>query len=345
MIRAFNPLVSQVKPAASLSIRLFGSVSKMELTDPTQPLNENVCLVSPSWLQGNLNKNTVVLDGSWYMPAMKRDPDAEFISQRIPTSKRFNIDVVADKTTTLPHMLPTAAEFAKHMSDLGISHDTNVVIYDGLGMFSAARVWYTMKVFQHPRSVVLHGGFPRWKAEGFSVESGEVSSSSDGKGVPEESWDMKPEFVKSLDQVEALLGEHSLSASAGSKGKDALDLIVDARPAGRFTGEVPEPRPGLPSGHMPHAKSLPFLSLLQGPEKFNLYKPEGDLRAAFEEARVSLAHPSKIVATCGSGTSACIVLLAARVLGRPLEEMALYDGSWTEYASKPTSIIEKGPAM
>jgi thiosulfate/3-mercaptopyruvate sulfurtransferase len=277
------------------------------------------------------------------MPAMKRDPEAVFLSERIPSSKRFNIDVVADKTTTLPHMFPTAAEFAKHMSKLGITHDTNVIIYDGLGMFSAARVWYTMKVFQHPRSAVLHGGFPRWKAEGMAIESGEATNSSKTE-APEETWEMKSNFVRSLSQVEGLLSEHS-SVSAGSKvGAHTLDLIVDARPAGRFTGEVPEPRPGLPSGHMPHSRSLPFLSLLQGPEKFNLYKSEGELRASFEEARVSLSHPSKIVASCGSGTSACIVLLAANLLGRPLEEMALFDGSWTEYASKPSSVIEKGPA-
>lgn len=259
---------------------------------------------------------TRVVDASWYMPAQNRAPAAEFLERRIPGALRFDIDAVADTTSPLPHMLPTAEAFAAAVGAMGISENDHVVIYDGAGLLSAPRAWWTFRVFGARDVKILDGGLPAWIAEGRPIESGPsvapVPATFHAK--------LEAARVASLTDVVEILAEGSAT-------------VVDARPADRFLGVVPEPRPGLKSGHMPGALNVPAVNIV---ENGRLTDDEG-LRDAF--ADVDLERP--IVTSCGSGVTASILWLALEVLGVPRGRLALYDGSWTEWASTPGAVIEQ----
>jgi thiosulfate/3-mercaptopyruvate sulfurtransferase len=275
-------------------------------------------LVSTAWLGDRLGLSDLrILDGSWWMPAESRDPRAEHLAAHIPGAVFFDIDTIADRTVDLPHMLPTPQAFAEAAGRLGLSRDATIVAYDTFGVRAAARVWWTLKVMGFSNVSVLDGGLRAWRAEGRPVESGEVAPVATTVSAS-----FHPELVRNLEDVRALV------ASGAAQ-------IVDARGGPRFRAEVPEPRAGLRAGHMPGALNLPFDGLLEPDGRM---KPLPIIRNAFEAAGVNLTRP--IVTTCGSGITASVLALALARLGR--EDVAVYDGSWTEWGGRADTPVATG---
>ena len=273
-------------------------------------------LVSTEWLAAHL-ADVRLVDASWYMPAEKRNPAAEFEAGHIPGAVFFDIDAIADHTSDLPHMLPSAHDFSAAAGKLGIGNDDMVVGYDGSGIFSAPRLWWTLKAMGHNNVKVLDGGFPKWKREGRPVETGPAR-----QHVKSFHAAFKPEIVRDFDAVMGIV-------------KDKSAKMVDARSASRFTGEEKEPRAGVRSGHMPGAANVHFRSLITADGTF---KHRDELRAAFEKAGVDLNKP--IVTTCGSGLTAAILMLALDEISAG--DVALYDGSWTEWGARAEAPVETG---
>jgi thiosulfate/3-mercaptopyruvate sulfurtransferase len=237
-------------------------------------------------------------------------------------------------------MLPTAEHFATSMAALGVSHSKPVIVYDALGMFSAPRVWWTLRVFGHSHAAVLRGGLPAWVLESGPTESGPAAAHA-VPAAPLETWALNVPAVRTLAQV----ADSVTRAQARGRTPDAAtDLIVDARPEGRFTGAAPEPRPGIPSGHMPSARSVPFSAVLD-PARPGDFLPRASLLKVFAAAGVDVSRtPGAIVTSCGTGVTAAVVYMALALAGRPLAGLALYDGSWTEWASTPGTPRATGPA-
>jgi thiosulfate/3-mercaptopyruvate sulfurtransferase len=275
-------------------------------------------LVSTEWLAGALGApDLMVFDATKYLPNEPFDGLTNYREAHIPGARFFDIDVVADSDTTLPHMAPTAGRFARLMGQLGISNTTRVIFYDQKGLQSSARGWWLMKLFGHEKTAVLDGGLPKWLAEGRATESGDAKAAAPSSYTP----DFRADLVKGIGDVKRII----VSGSA---------LILDARTKGRFDGTAPEPRPGLPSGHMPGAKSVPFNELLNA--DFTM-KDAAALRARFAAAGADGIKP--IVTSCGTGVTACILALGLRQAG--LGDAAIYDGSWTEWAGRPETQKEK----
>ncbi|MCX7369418.1 MAG: rhodanese-like domain-containing protein [Alphaproteobacteria bacterium] len=275
-------------------------------------------LVSTEWLAGALGApDLMVFDATKYLPNEPFDGLSKYREAHIPGARFFDIDVVADPDTTLPHMAPTAGRFARLMGELGISNTTRVIFYDQKGLQSSARGWWLMKLFGHEKAAVLDGGLPKWLAEGRTTESGDAKSAAPTSYTP----DFRADLLKGIGDVKRIIANGSA-------------LILDARAKGRFDGSAPEPRPGLPSGHMPGAKSVPFNELLNA--DFTM-KDAATLRARFAAAGADGIKP--IVTSCGTGVTACILALGLRQAG--LGDAAIYDGSWTEWAGRPETQKEK----
>lgn len=279
-------------------------------------------IVSTDWLAGQLGApGLVVLDASWYLPSVGRDARAEYRAARLSGAIYFDLDDASDAASPLPHMVPSGAAFGAYVGGLGIGTDDAVVVYDGSGNnLSAARVWWLFRAFGHEAIALLDGGLGKWRAEGRPLEAGEASR-------PARPYRARREAV-------GVCGVEEIDSALASGEAQ----VVDMRSTGRFEGTEPEPRPGVPSGHMKGSVNLPFGDLV-GPDGTML--PPGELEARVRRAGVDPARP--VIATCGSGTSACNLLLALERLG--VRGATLFDGSWMEWVARgrPIATGRAGP--
>lgn len=255
-----------------------------------------------------------LVDASWWLDG--RDAKVDYDKERLPKAVFFDLEAISDQTNPLPHMLPSVEGFARAVGDLGLSHTDLIVVYDSQGLFSAARVWWMLRVFGAPRAVVLDGGLPKWKAEGRPTASGSESRPAPVRFI-----------AQSPDSVVASL--HEVQDALGTDTK-----ILDARGAARFYGTAPEPRSGVRSGHMPGALNLPYTALLN-PDKTIKGGPE--LEAAFRDIGLDTDRP--VITSCGSGVTAAILTLGLALLGK---SSRLYDGSWSEWGSHKDTPVETG---
>ncbi|WP_373355547.1 3-mercaptopyruvate sulfurtransferase [Pseudoroseicyclus sp. CXY001] len=270
-------------------------------------------LVSTGWLAGALDAPDLrVLDASWYLPDMGRDAAGEFADAHIPGAAFFDIDALSDPESPLPHMLPPEAWLAPRLAALGLRDGDRVVVYDGAGLFSAARVWWMLSLLGRFASVaVLDGGLPKWRAEGHPLVAGPA-----GPALPREG-------AVTLTRRPGRLADAAAVAGARAAGTE----VIDARPPARFRGEAAEPRPGLRAGHVPGSRNVFFKDLLNADG--TMKAPEA-LRAAFEAAGVDLSRPA--ITSCGSGVTAAVLSLALARIGK--RDHALYDGSWAEWGQE-----------
>ncbi|NBO20814.1 MAG: 3-mercaptopyruvate sulfurtransferase [Rhodobacteraceae bacterium] len=275
-------------------------------------------LVSTEWLAAHLRDPDLrILDASWYLPDAGRDARAEYDAGHIPGARFFDIDALSDHRSSLPHMAPPPEKFISRMRAMGVGDGHQVVVYDGAGLFSAARVWWTFKLMGKTDVAVLDGGLPKWRAEGREVED-----------LPPVIRDRHMTTSRRNDLVRDVT-----QVAHAAKLREAE--IIDARASARFAGAAPEPRAGLRSGHIPGARNVPFATLLN-PD--GTLKSPDDLRAVFAAAGVDLARPA--ITTCGSGVTAAIINLALERLGH--RDHSLYDGSWAEWGMYDDLPIETG---
>ncbi len=275
-------------------------------------------LISTEQLAAELSApDLVVVDASWYLPTQQRDAHAEYLGEHIPGAVFFDIDAISDMSTDLPHMLARPEQFSSAMRKLGIGDGQRVVVYDGAGLFSAARVWWTFRTMGTRDVAVLDGGLPKWKAEGRPLEEGPVRRQERHYTARLDNG-----AVRDFTAVRAAL-------QAGS------EQVVDARSAERFSGTTPEPRPGLRAGHAPGSFNVPFGKVLNTD---GTLKDPAAIRAEFEAAGVDLSRP--VVTSCGSGVTAAVLSLALAVAGH--RHSALYDGSWAEWGGRDDAPVETG---
>ena len=284
-------------------------------------MNEQKVTVSVEWLHEHLHDETlIIIDGSWHLPDAKRDPKAEYAAGHIPGALFFDLDRHSQQDTDLPHMMPTAEQFGREMSELGISDQATIVIYDTTGLFSAARVWWMFRQFGAANSFVLDGGMPAWLKAGHDLSHEQTTTS---RPLAATRFNTRANSPLTLD----------LAMMRQALAQENAPLILDARGAGRFYGRDPEPRAGLRGGHMPGAINLPFTSLLDNERKL---LPVEQLEKIIAATGFTPDRPT--IASCGSGVTAAVVLLALARLGH--QNIPLYDGSWSEWGALADTPVE-----
>lgn len=274
-------------------------------------------LVETDWLATQLDNASVrIVDATWMLPTVDRTGIEEYDAGHIPGAVFWDIDAIADPASSLPHMMPDEATFEAHMKTIGISDDHHVVVYDSVSMMTSARVWWTLRAFGHERVSLLDGGGVKWRAEGRPM-------STDAADIPETSFKARfdPSMVRSLDDIRA-----NLDTGAAQ--------VLDARSAGRFSAAEPEPRPECRSGHIPGSFNLPFNTLID-PDTATI-RPAGELSARLADSGINTDQP--VITTCGSGITACVLALAMHLTGK--DDVAIYDGSWTEWGSRTDTPVE-----
>lgn len=298
-------------------------------------------VVSAQWLHEHLGMPDVkVLDASWYMPVENRDPWKEYQVAHIPGALFFDLDGIVDRTTDLPHMLPSEEAFAAAISELDIKNQDKVIVYDGKGFFSAPRVWWMFRLFGHKKVWVLDGGLPQWQASGFNVEK---ASPDDDAVLKSIAANRAVERVYNGEQTNTISFQTEFQPNLfWALEKVAQNVTaktyqqIDARAKGRFDGVAPEPREGVRSGHIPGSVCVPFPEMFDGAPP-SLLLPADELRRKFQHAGISLDRP--IVVTCGSGVTACILALGLYRIGK--HDVPVYDGSWTEWEAQSDSDYPK----
>ena len=279
---------------------------------------ESPYVVSTEWLAARLAAPDIaILDASWHLPSSGRNAKAEFMEERIPGAQFFDIDEIADTSSALPHMLPSAEKFSSRVRKLGIGDGKKVICYDTVGLFSAARAWWMFRVFGHDDVAILDGGFPRWKAQGRPIAA----------GPPQEAQERH--FTARFRSM--MVRDKADVRQAVARGA----TVADARSPSRFRGEEPEPRKEVRGGHIPGAKNVHYATLLNA---------DGTLKSAekiakiFAEAGIDVANP--VITSCGSGVTAAILALGLTLVGA--KDHALYDGSWTEWGSDLSLPVATG---
>jgi len=277
-------------------------------------------LVSTDWLAAHVgDPNIKIIDATFKMPGILPLPKDDYLASHLPGAVFFDVDAVSDHSNPLPHMFPSAEQFGSDVGGLGIGNDDTVVLYDSGGWVAAPRVWWMFLSFGHKNVRILNGGLKKWRAEGRKVESGQVTP--------------KPATFKATFDVSYTRNVEQMVANLESRAEQ----VLDARANDRYQGKVPEPRPGLRSGHIPGSLSVPYNQLFDAAT--GAMKSSDELRAVFAGAGVKLDAP--IVTSCGSGVSALVLTLALYRLG--VRGSALYDGSWSEWGMQGGPPVATGP--
>lgn len=274
-------------------------------------------LVTTSWLAEHLSQpDLCVVDATYFLPTQGKDGHAEYLARHIPGAVFFDIDEIADDSSSLPHMLPTPEKFAARMRKLGIGDGNRIVVYDAHGMMSAARAWWMLRIFGAREVSVLDGGLPKWIAEGRAVEEGTVAR-------------RERHFTARLDNTQLRLKSQMLRNLLLKR-----EQVLDARASGRFNGTDPEIWPGRRAGHIPGSRNLPYTQLLNAPGA--TFKPAAEMLELFAGAGIDVSKP--VVTTCGSGITACVLAFGLHLVGA--RDVAVYDGSWAEWGLPADTPVE-----